>query len=80
LELEKDVASRCLNNDCCDTCRKLIGIQRMSVSYIYIIAKLRALYSLILFGIRKNCLTSGTSLLLYQLQRRVIKLAEVIFM
>jgi hypothetical protein len=34
------------------------------VFHTYIIAKLRALYSLILFGIRKNCLTSGTSLFL----------------
>jgi hypothetical protein len=34
LELEKDVGSRCLNNDCCDSCRELIRRQRMSVSYI----------------------------------------------
>jgi hypothetical protein len=34
--------------------------------------------SLILFGIRNNCLISGRSLLLYQFVRRAIKLAVVI--
>jgi hypothetical protein len=33
---------------------------------------------LILFGIRKNCLISGRSLLLYQFTSRVIKLTVVI--
>jgi hypothetical protein len=34
--------------------------------------------SLILFGIRKNCLISGRSLLLYQFTKRVTKLAVII--
>jgi hypothetical protein len=34
----------------------------------------------ILFGIRKNCLISGSSLLLYQFTRRVIKLTVVIIL
>jgi hypothetical protein len=36
--------------------------------------------SLILIGIRKNCLISGRSLLLYQVTIRVIKLTVVIIM
>jgi hypothetical protein len=39
---------------------------------------LRSTNSLILFGIRKNCLISGRSLLLYQFAKRVTKL-NVIF-
>jgi hypothetical protein len=39
---------------------------------------LKSMNSLILFGIRKNCLISGRSLLLYQVTRRVIKLTVVI--
>jgi hypothetical protein len=35
---------------------------------------LSAIHKLILFGIRKNCLISGKSLLLYQFTKRVIKL------
>jgi hypothetical protein len=35
------------------------------------------IYKLILFGIRKNCLISGRSLLLYQFTRKVIKLTVV---
>jgi hypothetical protein len=34
--------------------------------------------SLIVFGVRKNCLINGRSLLLYQFTRRVIKLTVVI--
>jgi hypothetical protein len=34
--------------------------------------------SLILFGIRKNCLINGRSLLLYQFTKRVIKLTVII--
>jgi hypothetical protein len=39
---------------------------------------LRSINSLILYGIRKNCMISGRSLLLYQFTRRAIKLAVVI--
>jgi hypothetical protein len=40
---------------------------------------LSAVYSsLILFGIRKNCLISGRSLLLYQFTKRVTKLNVII--
>jgi hypothetical protein len=39
---------------------------------------LRSTISLILFGIRKNCLINGRSLLLYQFTNRVIKPAVVI--
>jgi hypothetical protein len=39
---------------------------------------LRSTNSLILFGIRKNCLISGRSLLLYQFTKRVIKLTVII--
>jgi hypothetical protein len=38
------------------------------------------IHKLILFGIRKNCLIIGGSLLLYQFTRRVIKLTIVIIM
>jgi hypothetical protein len=42
---------------------------------------LRSINSLlIVFGIRKNCLISGRSLLLYQFTRRAIKLTIVIIM
>jgi hypothetical protein len=36
--------------------------------------------SLILLGIRKNCLISGRSLLFYQVTKRAIKLTAVIIM
>jgi hypothetical protein len=38
---------------------------------------MRSIHSLILFGIRKNYLISGGSLLFYQFRRRVIKLTAV---
>jgi hypothetical protein len=38
----------------------------------------RSTNSLILFGIRKNCVISGRSLLLYQFTKRVIKLTVII--
>jgi hypothetical protein len=38
----------------------------------------RSIHSLILFGIRKNCLSSGRRLLLYQFTRRAIKLTVII--
>jgi hypothetical protein len=38
----------------------------------------RSTNSSILFGIRKNCLISGRSLLLYQFTKRVIKLTVII--
>jgi hypothetical protein len=38
----------------------------------------RTINSLILFGVRKNYLISGSSLLLYQFASRVIKLTVVI--
>jgi hypothetical protein len=41
---------------------------------------LRSINSLILFGIRKNFLISGRSLLLYQFTRRVIKMTVVIIL
>jgi hypothetical protein len=41
---------------------------------------LRSKNSLILFGIRKNCLISGRGLLLYQFTRRLIKLTVAIIM
>jgi hypothetical protein len=41
---------------------------------------LRSINSLILFGIRKNCLISGKSLLSYPFTRRAIKLTVVIIM
>jgi hypothetical protein len=37
---------------------------------------LSVIHTLILFGIRKNCLISGRSLLLYQFTKRVIKLTN----
>jgi hypothetical protein len=39
---------------------------------------LTSVHSLILFEIRKNCLISGRSLLLYQFTKRVIKLIVII--
>jgi hypothetical protein len=39
---------------------------------------LGSIYSLILFGVRKNCLSSETSPSLYQFTRRAIKLTVVI--
>jgi hypothetical protein len=39
---------------------------------------LRYTNSLILFGIRKNCLVSGSSLLFYQFKKRLIKLSVII--
>jgi hypothetical protein len=36
--------------------------------------------TVILFGIRKNCLISGSSLLLYQFTKRVIKLTIIIIL
>jgi hypothetical protein len=41
---------------------------------------LRSINSLIVFGIRKNCLISGRSLLLYQFTKKVIKLTVAIVM
>jgi hypothetical protein len=41
---------------------------------------LRSIHKFILFGIRKNCLISGRSLLLYQFTKRWIKLTIVIIM
>jgi hypothetical protein len=42
------------------------------------ILPLRSTNSLIMFGIRKNCLISGKSLLLYQFTKRVMKLTVII--
>jgi hypothetical protein len=41
---------------------------------------LRLINSVTLLGIRKNCLISGRSLLLYQFTRKMVKLAVVIIM
>jgi hypothetical protein len=41
---------------------------------------LSAIHKLILYGVRKNCLISGRSLLLYQFIRRVIKMTVRIIM
>jgi hypothetical protein len=41
---------------------------------------LQSINSLILFEIRKNCLNSGRSLLLYQLTKRAIKMTIIIVM
>jgi hypothetical protein len=41
---------------------------------------LRSINSFILFGIRKNCLISGRSLLLHQFTKRMLKLTVIIIM
>jgi hypothetical protein len=41
-------------------------------------ATLLSTHSLILFGIRKNCLINGRTLILYQFTKRVIKLIIII--